>query len=165
MNKRKTLFFLIFLLILLTGISYIYHFHRKEAGFIMDKLGATRNHFNIHVDEEIKPFIYIYWTSETVKPARENSLLVYHRHFRPERTDFPVYGKNWFPVAFNDRIIHSRIGLFRYSPMNHTYDIDISKKDSLLIIRWNIHNRYDPEIIQGCDTVTLPFTNPPRHHP
>ena len=115
------------------------------VGLSVDKIGITRNSYDIRVDDELRPYIYIYWLGEN-GTKDDDRMLLYHRTFSQGIPDY--YGKNRFLIMTkSDSMLYSRIGLLKlYAFSKHKYYIDLKLKDTLLIVDWSIDNWYSEKI-------------------
>lgn len=118
---------------------------KRLVGLSMDKIGITRNTYDIRVDDELRPFIYIYWLGEN-GTKDDDRMLLYHRTFCQDIPD--CYGRNQLVVkAKTDSTLYSKMGYLKlYAFSKHNYYIDLKLKDTLLIVDWSIDNWYSEKI-------------------
>ena len=81
------------------------------VGLSVDKIGITRNSYDIRVDDELRPFIYIYWLGEN-GTKDDDRMLLYHRTFCQDIPD--CYGRNQLVVkAKTDSTLYSKMGYLK----------------------------------------------------
>ena len=107
----------------------------------MDKIGITQNTYDIHIDEDLRPYIYIYWTGDN-GVNDSDKILLYHRSYFQEIPNY--YGKNKFLIQTeSDSVLYNRIGILKlHAYSKHNYKIDLNLSDTLLILSWSIDNWY-----------------------
>lgn len=132
----------------------VFKFWKPEMGIIIDRTGFTKNNVNVIIDNAIsRKDLYIYWHSETDDPKEFNQLLIYH--FSKMQEIPSSYGKNFISIKYKN-IVYNKIGLFKYQASSkHNYNISLKIENDNLIIDWYINNWYDPDIIQGSDTIKI----------
>ncbi len=153
MSKTIKIILLIIGIIIL-GIISLYMIGGKEViGQIMDKSGMTSNKYEITVDKEFLYDTFIYWYGETVKGPKDNRLLFYHRNEIMEIPSF--YGVNGFEIKYKT-ITYDRIKFFKTFPYSkYNYIIKIKFVDGDMVVEWKIYNWYDPDVLQGSDTIKI----------
>jgi hypothetical protein len=130
-----------------------------NIGLFIDRLGMTKNSFQIDVDKSISPNdLYIYWFGEPDYYTKENEdelnrILVYHRKFQSDIVD--SYGENRFLIKYKDTY-YKGTSIFKLQAYSkHKYKINLKLEEENLIIDWSIKNWYDSDIYQGLDTVKV----------
>ena len=124
---------------------------KELVGLAIDRMGMTRNTYDIRVDEKLRPYIYIYWLGENGTEVKDRMLLFY-RTFNQGIPD--CYGKNNFVIKTkSDSTLYNKMGILKlYAFAKHHYSIDLNLKDTLLIVDWSIENWYS-EKISSTDTI------------
>jgi hypothetical protein len=130
-----------------------------NIGLIIDRLGMTKNSFQVDVDKSISSKdLYIYWFGEPNYHTKENAdelnrILVYHRDFQSDIVD--SYGKNKFLIKYKETY-YKGVGFFKlHTYSKHNYKVNLKLEDENLIIDWSIKNWYDSDKYQGLDTVKV----------
>lgn len=150
---RKIIITVAILVIGALFLGYMYNFQKNLLGRICDKAGITKNTFEVEIDKKIENYTFIYWYGETPYPAKKNRLLIFHRF---PQSDIPAsQGKNWIRIQIGD-FIYDNIGIYKPESFSkHNYRINVKLVDDKFVVDWCISNWYEPEIIQGIDTVVL----------
>ena len=84
------------LIVLLVSTIVLYRLNsvrpiKELVGLSVDRMGITRNTYDIRVDDKLRPYIYIYWLGENGTEVDDRMLLFYQR-FNQGIPD--CYGKN-----------------------------------------------------------------------
>ena len=138
--KKRILVVLIVSILTLLGIEKSSSI-KEYIGLVMDKIGITQNTYDIHIDEDLRPYIYIYWTGDN-GVNDSDKILLYHRSYFQEIPNY--YGKNKFLIQTeSDSVLYNRIGILKlHAYSKHNYKIDLNLSDTLLILSWSIDNWY-----------------------
>ena len=144
------------LIVLLVSTIVLYRLNsvrpiKELVGLSFDRVGITRNTYDIRVDDKLRPYIYIHWLGENGTEV-DDRMLLFYRTFNQGIPD--CYGKNKFVIKTNsDSNLYSKMGILKlYAFAKHDYFIDLNLKDTLLIIDWSIDNWYS-EKISSTDTI------------
>jgi len=150
LNKNRII--IIVVLILLCITAYFLFLGKKQAGRLIDKINLSNNSYDIQIDDRLINDIYIYWLGEN-STREHNKMLIYHRSLQSEIP--PSYGANKLLIKHKGEI-YDKIGVWKeYAYSKYVYSIKINKVDSFLVIDWKIKNWYDPDIMQGNDTIKI----------
>ena len=144
------------LIVLLVSTIVLYRLNsvrpiKELVGLSVDRMGITRNTYDIRVDDKLRPYIYIYWLGENGTEVDDRMLLFYQR-FNQGIPD--CYGKNRFVIKTkSDSTLYNKMGILKlYAFAKHHYSIDLKLNDTLLIVDWSIDNWYS-EKISSTDTI------------
>ena len=88
------------LIVLLVSTIVLYRLNsvrpiKELVGLSFDRVGITRNTYDIRVDDKLRPYIYIHWLGENGTEVDDGMLLFYQR-FNQGIPD--CYGKNRFVI-------------------------------------------------------------------
>ncbi|MCM1722954.1 hypothetical protein [Bacteroides ovatus] len=135
-------------------LGYMYNYQKRTLGLIFDKVGITKNTFEVEIDNELKRHTFIYWYGETPHPAKRNRQLIFYRFLQSDIP--PSHGKNWIKIQIFEDIIYNHMGIYKLESFSkHNYHISIKLVNETVIINWRIDNWYETEIMQGSDTIAL----------
>ena len=144
------------LIVLLVSTIVLYRLNsvrpiKELVGLSFDRVGITRNTYDIRVDDKLRPYIYIHWLGENGTEV-DDRMLLFYRTFNQGIPD--CYGKNKFVIKTkSDSNLYSKMGILKlYAFAKHHYFIDLKLNDTLLIIDWSIDNWYS-EKISSTDTI------------
>lgn len=138
-------------------LGYMYAYQKRVLGLICDKVGITKNTFEVEIDKKLEYYTFIYWYGETPHPAKKNRLLIFYRF--PQSDIPPSPGKNWIKIQIFEDIIYSNMGIYKLQSFSkHNYRISIKLVNDSVIINWRIDNWYETEVMQGNDTIVLTKT-------
>ena len=148
---------LIFIVALSASFAILYKLNniykiKEYVGLVIDKIGITQNSYNIRVDKKLKPYIHIYWLGDNGTKNADNLLLYNGTIYQKIPENY--YGKNKIVIKTkSDSILYDKIGILKLNAFSkHNYLINLSQKDSLIIIEWNIDNWYSKKKPQ-IDTI------------
>ena len=152
----KKLWLYLGLIVLLASAIVLYRLNsvrpiKELVGLSVDRMGITRNTFDLRVDDKLRPYIYIYWLGKNGTEVDDRMLLFYQR-FNQGIPDY--YGKNRFVIKTkSDSTLYNKMGILKlYAFAKHHYFIDLKLNDTLLIVDWSIDNWYS-EKISSTDTI------------
>ena len=144
------------LIVLLVSTIVLYRLNsvrpiKELVGLSFDRVGITRNTYDIRVDDKLRPYIYIHWLGENGTEV-DDRMLLFYRTFNQGIPD--CYGKNKFVIKTkSDSNLYSKMGILKLNAFaKHHYFIDLKLNDTLLIIDWSIDNWYS-EKISSTDTI------------
>jgi hypothetical protein len=159
MKKKNKYFLTIVLFIITFVIIFFLWIGKMNIGLLIDRLGITKNSFQIDVDKSISSKdLFIYWFGEPDYYTKENEdelnrILIYHQTFQSDIVD--SYGKNRFLIKYKD-IYYMGVNILKLQAYSkHNYKINLKLEADNLIIDWSIKNWYDSDISQGLDTIKV----------
>lgn len=132
------------LLIVLYKVNKV-HSINTLIGLSIDKTGITKNSYDIHVEDELRPYIYIYWLGDN-GTKKTDRLLLYNQTIYQGIPDY--YGKNRIVIETkSNEILYDKIEVFKlYGFSKHNYTMNVKLNDTLLIVDWSIDNWYSKKI-------------------
>ncbi|MDR1091341.1 MAG: hypothetical protein LBL79_09720 [Prevotella sp.] len=151
MKKYKIIFLIIGVIMFFIVLSILFVVGKNGVGRLVDKLGITNDRYEIFIDKKFTFDTYIYWHGETVNGTNDNRMLFYHLSKVSDMP--PLYGYNGFEVKYKT-ITYDKIKIWKMFPYSkYNYFINIKSIGENMVIEWRIHNWYDPDIVQGSDTI------------